>query len=76
MEAGGETDQEEAAGDTERESGVGSSDGWILEPPEAPECGSSEAGEAATDLDIKGIAPEDEIVALSEGKAEGLQCNL
>ena len=74
MEADGETDREEATGNTEQEIGVGSSDGWILESPEAPECGSSGEWEAATDLE--GIAPEDEIVALSEGKAEGLRHNL
>ena len=74
MEADGETDREEATGDTERESGVGSSDGWSLGSPDAPECCSSGEWEAATDLE--GIAPEDEIVALSEGKAEGLRRSL
>ena len=38
MEADGETDREEATGDTERDSGVGSSDGWSLGSPDAPEC--------------------------------------
>ena len=32
---------------------------------------SSVSGEAATDPDVIGLAPENEIIALSEGRAEG-----